>query len=44
VLVGERKDRLIFSEPGLPLPEISCSDLADLKRLHARVLSAALRV
>lgn len=44
VYVGERKDRLVFSEPGLPLPEISCSTLADLKRLHARLLSAALRV
>ncbi len=43
ILVGEHKDRLVFSEPGLPLPEISCSTLADLKRLHARVLSAALR-
>lgn len=44
LLVGEHVDRLVFSEPGLPLPEISCSTLADLKRLHARVLSAALRV
>lgn len=44
VYVGEHKDRLLFSEPSLPLPEISCSNLADLRRLHARVLSAALRV
>lgn len=44
VLVGQHKDRLVFSEPGLPLPEISCATLADLRRLHARVLSAALRV
>lgn len=44
VLVGERKDTLLFSEPGLPLPDISCSTLADLRRLHARIVSAALRV
>ena len=44
VRVGEHKDRLLFSEPGLPLPEISCTNLADLRRLHARVLSAAFRV
>lgn len=47
VVVGTakgQKDVLVFSEPGLPLPEISCSNLADLRRLHTRVLSAALRV
>lgn len=44
LLVGGRKDVLLFSEPFLPLPEISCSNLADLRRLHARLLSAALRV
>lgn len=43
VLVGERKDRLLFSEPHLPLGEISCSNLDDLRRLHARILSAARR-
>lgn len=43
VLVGVHKDSLVFSEPGLPLPQLSCSNLADLRRLHARVLSAALR-
>lgn len=44
LLVGEEKDTLLFSEPGLPLPEISCTTRADLQRLHARVLSAARRV
>lgn len=44
ILIGRHKDGLVFSEPGLPLPEISCSTLPDLRRLHARVLSAANRV
>ena len=44
VLVGGEKDTLVFSEPGLPLPEISCTTRADLRCLHARVLGAGRRV
>ncbi len=44
VLVGEERDRLLFSATRLRIPDLACTNVEDLRRVYRLVLSAADRV